>query len=148
MIETKKKYYTENEKQTKEIGMELGKQITGGGIIALYGNLGAGKTVFVKGVAKGLGIKNRITSPTFVFWRVYNLSKKRLRYFCHVDLYRLPEPSNIQSIGIEEYWGRKDTVCLIEWAEKAKRLPKKNISFKVKINILEKNSRSIEIINF
>ena len=110
MDESTRKLISKDEKQTRKIGFELGSNLKKGGIIALYGNLGAGKTVFIKGVAKGLGIKSHITSPTFVFWRVYPVTKKQLKHFCHVDLYRLPKPGAIQNIGIEEYWERNDTV--------------------------------------
>jgi tRNA threonylcarbamoyladenosine biosynthesis protein TsaE len=145
MKKTQNKYIARSEKQTREIGKQLGKKLINGGIIALYGDLGAGKTVFVKGVAKGLGIRNHITSPTFVFWRVYNVTKKSINIFCHVDLYRLPKPSSLESVGIEEYWERDDTICIVEWAEKAKQLPKNKIIYSIKINILKNNTREISI---
>jgi len=145
MKKTKKKYTVKSEKQTKEIGEQLGKRLIKGGIIALYGSLGAGKTVFVKGVAKGLGIKNHITSPTFVFWRFYNVGRNGINHFCHVDLYRLPMQASLQSIGIEEYWERDDTVCVVEWAEKAKQLPKNKIIYSINIEIIEKNIREISV---
>ncbi|MFA6272258.1 MAG: tRNA (adenosine(37)-N6)-threonylcarbamoyltransferase complex ATPase subunit type 1 TsaE [Patescibacteria group bacterium] len=147
MKETHKKFVSKSEKQTRMIGEDLGIRLKNGGIIALSGNLGAGKTVFIKGVAKGLGIKSRITSPTFVFWRVYPVAKKQLKHFCHVDLYRLPRPGALQNIGIEEYWERADTVCLIEWAEKAKKLPENKLIYSVKIKIIEKNIREIEVVS-
>ena len=148
MRKIQKKYIVTNEKQTKELGVKLGKILTKGGIIALYGDLGVGKTVLVKGIANGLGIKNRITSPTFVFWRVYDITKKnKLKHFCHVDLYRLPKPSGLQNIGIEEYWERDDSICIIEWAEKAKQLLKTKIIYSIKIKIINKNEREINIIS-
>lgn len=147
MKKRQKKYTVQSEKQTKEIGEKLGKTLTNGGIIALHGDLGAGKTTFVKGVARGLGIIQRITSPTFIFWRVYDVKRKGIHHFCHVDLYRLPKSNNLQSIGIEEYWERGDTVCIVEWAEKAKQLPKSRIIYSIKIKIIEKNVREISIIS-
>ncbi|OGE12951.1 tRNA (adenosine(37)-N6)-threonylcarbamoyltransferase complex ATPase subunit type 1 TsaE, partial [Candidatus Curtissbacteria bacterium RIFOXYB2_FULL_41_10] len=76
---------TISEKQTQKIAQNFAKNLKGGDTVALYGDLGSGKTVFVKGLAKGLGIKRRITSPTFVFVKSYKISKG---FFHHVDLYR------------------------------------------------------------
>jgi tRNA threonylcarbamoyladenosine biosynthesis protein TsaE len=145
MKEKQTKFLSKSEKQTRKIGEDLGSKLKKGGIIALHGNLGAGKTVFVKGIARGLGIKDHITSPTFIFWRAYNISKNRLRHFCHVDLYRLPKPGALLNIGIEEYWERDDAVCLIEWAERAKHLPKSKLIYSVKISIIDQNTREIVI---
>lgn len=145
MSKNKKIIISKSEKQTLTIGRKIGEKLKNGGIITLRGNLGAGKTVFVKGVARGLKIKGRITSPTFIFWRVYPIAKSNLKFFCHVDMYRLSQSDDIENIGIEEYWKRSDTVCLIEWPEKVNNLPKSNIILSVKIKIQDQNTREISI---
>lgn len=111
-----------SEKTTRRMGEALGKISGPGSVIALEGNLGSGKTVFVQGLARGLGIKNpeEIRSPTFVLIQEH-LGKIPL---CHADLYRLSS-AEIKNLGLEEYW-RSDTsrpetgwVVAIEWADKA-----------------------------
>lgn len=146
MIPINKKISTKSAKETQKLGKNLAKKLQGGEIIGLSGNLGAGKTVFCKGVAQGLGIKQNITSPTFVLWRVYKVSKDRnIKYFCHLDLYRLQKPKEILALGIEEYWQRDDTVFLIEWVEKIKQyLPNKQ-SCIVKFEIGNQKTRKITI---
>jgi tRNA threonylcarbamoyladenosine biosynthesis protein TsaE len=121
-----------NEKQTFNLGKKLAKTLHGGEVLALTGDLGAGKTVFTKGLAVGLGIKKIITSPTFVLMKVYD-SAKRLK-LAHLDCYRLSSPQELVDIGILDYLGQKDCVTVIEWAEKIKTLlPKETIWVKFKL---------------
>lgn len=77
------------------------------------GDLGAGKTTFVQGLAEGLGIKERILSPTFILMREYG-------NLYHVDLYRLEEgiDEEVRNLGLTDIWGKKDNIVIIEWAEK------------------------------
>ena len=102
--------------ETFEIAESLGRQLHGGEIICLYGDLGAGKTVFAKGLGKGLGIDEEITSPTFTLIQEYNsLLRDNLRLI-HMDLYRLKHPEEAETIGVFDYF-QDDCVCLIEWPE-------------------------------
>lgn len=144
MVRKARKYTTKSAKETQKLGKMLASELSSGRIIGLMGDLGGGKTTFTQGVASGLGIKKNVISPTFVFWRRYNVpKKKKLKYLCHLDLYRLQNPEEIYSLGIDEYWRRNDTVCLIEWAEKIKRyLPEKKIYF-VKFKIIDPKTREI-----
>jgi len=146
IIRNTMKYSSKNAQETEKLGKKLVSKLRGGETIALTGDLGSGKTVFAKGVAKALGIRKKITSPTFVLWRLYQIPKPgRIKYLCHIDLYRLTQSQDILALGINEYWQRKDTVCLIEWAEKIKRfLPRKNL-FLVKFEISDLNTRKIII---
>jgi tRNA threonylcarbamoyladenosine biosynthesis protein TsaE len=114
-------------------------RLRGGEIIGLVGDLGAGKTVFAKGLAAGLGIKQTITSPTFVLLKIYPAGKKspRIKLLCHIDAYRLRNTGDVLAIGAEEYFRRPDTVTVIEWADKiAGVLPPKTkmIRFQTKEN--------------
>ena len=119
------------------------KTLKGGEVIGLIGNLGAGKTQFAKGLARGLRIKNRITSPTFVLMKVYkthnsSAAADTIQNLIHVDAYRLDKNSDISSFGLNEYLGKKNAVVVIEWADRIKKhLPKKTkyIKFKIKDNL-------------
>ena len=99
----------------------MARELKDGEIIALVGHLGSGKTTFIKGLAKGLGVKDTITSPTFVLMKIYKTKHKSIRKFVHVDCYRVPG-IELASIGLTDYLNQPDTVVAIEWAEK---LPKK-----------------------
>lgn len=128
-------------KETIKLGQKLARHLSRGDVIALYGDLGSGKTTFTKGVGKGLGVKNtrQINSPTFVLIKEY---VARIPIY-HVDLYRLDNLRDIEDIAVEEYiYG--DGVAIIEWAEKVKAiLPKKLIS--VRFGIKGENKREIKI---
>ncbi|MBP9903462.1 MAG: tRNA (adenosine(37)-N6)-threonylcarbamoyltransferase complex ATPase subunit type 1 TsaE [Verrucomicrobiota bacterium] len=99
---------------TEALGEHWGRSAQRGGVIALSGDLGAGKTQLVKGLARGLGVTARVHSPTFTLVNEYGGG--RLRLF-HLDLYRLETPEQIRSAGLEEYL-QPDGVAVIEWAER------------------------------
>lgn len=128
-----KQIITKNSQETFDLGLKFGQSLKGGEILALQGNLGAGKTCFVQGLAKGLGIKDKVNSPTFNILKVYKIAsniKKRIspQVFCHIDTYRLRDERDLISLGIEEFFHDQKTITAIEWAEKVKKiLPKKTI---------------------
>jgi len=100
--------------ETESLGERFGREAKNGMVIALSGELGAGKTQFVKGLARGLGISARVHSPTFTLVNEYGGG--RLKLF-HLDLYRLETPEQIASAGVEEFL-QPDGVSVIEWAER------------------------------
>jgi tRNA threonylcarbamoyladenosine biosynthesis protein TsaE len=104
--------------ETFDLGEKLGEKLNNGDIVALYGELGAGKTVFTKGIAKGLGVCEEITSPTFTLLKEYE-GRNRLYHF---DLYRIEDEEALENIGFYEYLGGEG-VCVIEWADKASLPP-------------------------
>ncbi len=106
------KYITNSYEETERVAAELAKSLKGGEVIAMYGDLGAGKTAFVRGLARALGIEGHITSPTFTIMNAYN---GRLPLY-HFDVYRIADPDEMYEIGYDEYIG-SDGVCVIEWAE-------------------------------
>lgn len=138
------KVLTASPQKTQKIAQNLAKNLKGGEVIALYGDLGAGKTVFVQGLAKGLGIKKRILSPTFVFVRSYPLTINNERLtFHHVDLYRAQKPIDLKILNLDEIFS-KNSIVAIEWAEKIKnQLPQKRIDVSLKLE--GENVRSITI---
>ncbi|MDP2736332.1 MAG: tRNA (adenosine(37)-N6)-threonylcarbamoyltransferase complex ATPase subunit type 1 TsaE [bacterium] len=131
-----------SEKQTLNFAKKFSKKLTGGQVLGLTGNLGAGKTVFTKGLALGLGIKKNLTSPTFVLMKVYPVSRhKQVKFLVHIDAYRIKSAHDLIAIGADEYFNRPDAITVIEWADKIKTiLPKKTKFVNISIN---KTSRII-----
>ncbi|MBR3564564.1 MAG: tRNA (adenosine(37)-N6)-threonylcarbamoyltransferase complex ATPase subunit type 1 TsaE [Clostridia bacterium] len=130
--------YSKTEKETENAGYELGKTLRGGDIVALNGDLGTGKTVFTRGIARALGISAPIQSPTFTIVREYG-GELRL---CHFDLYRVTEAEELYEIGFEDYLD-DDTVAVIEWADMFPEvIPKKAV--RVTIGYCPDGRRRIE----
>lgn len=102
-----------SEKDTFEIGYQLGSQAKPGSIYTLNGDLGVGKTVFTQGFAKGLGIEDNVNSPTFTIIQIYEEGRMPLYHF---DVYRIGDVEEMEEIGYEDYF-YGEGVCLIEWAE-------------------------------
>lgn len=105
---------------------ELASKLRGGEVFALVGELGAGKTTFVKAVGKSLKIKKTITSPSFVIMNVYPFkSGGKNKILVHLDLYRTKKFLEVKALGLKELWNKKDTITFIEWGDKIKKhLPK------------------------
>lgn len=142
-----KQIITKSEAQTLALGKELASRLKGGEAIALVGDLGAGKTVLARGLARGLGVKNVINSPTFVLMKVYkiNKSKSKIKNLIHVDAYRLNAGQGLVDIGILDWLGQKDSVVLIEWAERVQDiLPKKKIKICLKVVSLQERAITIQ----
>lgn len=125
--------------ETLELAAELGRNAARGSIFALIGELGAGKTILAKGIARGMGISDEITSPTFTLMEIYEATIP----LYHFDLYRIDRPEELDQLFFEEYW-EGDGVSIIEWADRAlDRLPASRIT--VTIGYLNETSRSITI---
>lgn len=107
-------YRTYSERETEEVGETLGRTVPPGAVIAFTGDLGAGKTAFTRGLARGLGIRDRVTSPTFTIVNEYEGG--RLPLF-HFDMYRLESSDELFDIGWEDYLHRGG-VCAVEWSER------------------------------
>ena len=105
-------YYTNSDKETEAIGEAFGRSVKDGTLIAMYGDLGAGKTAFVRGMARGMGISERVSSPTFTIVNEY-LGDRTL---IHFDMYRLGSADELFDIGWEDYLAR-GAVCAVEWSE-------------------------------
>ena len=101
-----------NEAETEAAGADLGKALPDGAVVALYGDLGAGKTAFVRGMARGMGLSARVSSPTFTIVNEY-LGERELYHF---DMYRLGSAEELFDIGWEDYLARGG-VCAVEWSE-------------------------------
>lgn len=139
---------TDSYLETQNIAEKIAKSLRGGEVICLYGDLGFGKTTFIQGLAKGLGIKGRIISPTFIIMRSYKISLNNnlsnLQFFYHVDLYRINHEQEIIDIGLSDILGKPENVVTIEWPEKMKNLlPEKRIN--IQLDYLNENKRKITI---
>jgi tRNA threonylcarbamoyladenosine biosynthesis protein TsaE len=130
-------YDTFTEKQTEKLGEAIGRLLKAGDFLALDGDLGAGKTVFVRGIARGMGVKDEVTSSTFTIINEYD----GLCPLAHMDSYRLESPEReLEDIGFFDYM--KSHVVVMEWAERAVGLLPKEV-LRVKIDIIDKNTRRI-----
>ena len=133
-----KKTITRSADETVDLGRKIGAFLQPNEVVALTGQLGAGKTTIIQGIAEGLGVKDYVTSPTFIIINEYQGG--RLPFY-HVDLYRLEGTEEIEDLGIEEYFTRGG-VCVIEWAEKLGALmPKKAEGIEIKV--ISENEREI-----
>lgn len=130
---------------TEKFAQQLLPQLKPGQILALSGNLGAGKTVLAKALAKALNITETVNSPTFVLMKVYNVSNNKVKKFIHVDCYRLDQSEDLADIGLQDYLDDPDSLIVIEWAEKIKNLPADR-TVKININSQGGDQRQIEVI--
>lgn len=104
---------------TQALGRKLGEKIDRGGCILLEGELGAGKTTFVQGLAAGLGISTAITSPTFVLMNTYPIPRHSvLRQLAHIDLYRLTSSHSLLTLDIEHLQSDPHTLLVVEWPDR------------------------------
>jgi len=140
-------YFTENSAETKEVGKELSERLKPQKralIFGLKGDLGAGKTTFLQGFSKGLGIKDKITSPTFVIMNRIPIKKGRFTNFYHLDCYRIESYKEMKNLDFEEIISNPKNIVCIEWPERIKKiLPKETIL--IKFDILEGDKRKITI---
>ncbi|MDD2822916.1 MAG: tRNA (adenosine(37)-N6)-threonylcarbamoyltransferase complex ATPase subunit type 1 TsaE [Candidatus Daviesbacteria bacterium] len=139
-----RKFITNSAEETQQLAAKLSQEFKNGGIITLDGPLGAGKTTFVAGFAKELGIKSKILSPTYILMRQYDLPYEKQAKLFHIDLYRLEDKQEIDSIGLNELFLNPKNIFLIEWAEKLTNLPKTKIT-KIQFEYLNDTSRQIII---
>lgn len=150
---TKKIIVSKSAEETRELGRKFARNLGASSVVALYGELGSGKTTFTKGLAEGFGIKKRILSPTFVVVRTYKLKAKsskrktkaqNSKLLYHIDLYRLSSPDDLKSLGIDEILNSKESIVVIEWPEKmGSRLPQNR--WDVRFEYIDENRRRIEI---
>ena len=132
---------TESEEETAQVGRDLATKLRSGDVVLLYGDLGAGKTAFTKGLAEGLGVsRDEVSSPTFTLIQEYRGG--RLPLF-HVDLYRLNDPREIEDLGLDEI--AADGVLAIEWAEKLPQQLRRSGATDVRLEHLDGDRRHVVI---
>ena len=131
------KYITQNSKETQKLGEILAREIKGGQIICLTGDLGAGKTTFTQGFLKGLKVKGPYTSPTFLIIKKYG------QYIYHIDAYRV-KAKDILNLGWEEMLQNKKNIIIIEWADRIKKIIPPNAVW-IKFKWLDENKREMTL---
>ena len=112
-MEIKRIIKIKNEKETENFGRRLGESLSAGDVVAIVGDLGTGKTTLTGYIARGLGIKETVSSPTFTIIKEYNSGRLPLYHF---DVYRIGDPEELFNIGADEYFDG-DGVCVVEWAD-------------------------------
>jgi len=145
------KYLSSSPLQTQKFGTILAKEILKipaekkAVVIGLEGDLGGGKTTFIQGFAQGLGIKERILSPTFVILKRFKIPKQK-NMFYHIDCYRIEKPEELLSLGLKEVISNSQNIIAIEWVKKVRKvLPKETILIKFKF--IDKNKRRISLVS-
>ena len=170
-----KKFITKSYKQTQELGKKMAQEILNCRfakmtrschfseiVLCLYGDLGSGKTTFLQGFAKGLGVKEKILSPTFVILKRFKITKSQIpnskiqtnpkfqipksnfTNFYHIDAYRLRNYKDAEVLGLKEIFKNPKNIVAIEWPEKIKKILPKN-AVKIKFKFILKNERSIGV---
>lgn len=140
-------YKTKNDRETRQLAKDLAnlvkeKKSRGARVLALNGDLGSGKTTFTQALARSLGVKEKIKSPTFVLMKAYQA--KGLRFF-HIDTYRLKDEEDLKVLGFEEIIKNQDNIVVIEWADKILRvLPSDRIVINFKH--ISEGEREIEVL--
>lgn len=129
----KKTFQIKNLKEMEAFAATCAKNLAPGTVIALSGDLGAGKTTFAQAFGRALGIKKRITSPTFTLMNIYPVARKNITQLVHMDCYRFAMSDDALAIGLEDFLAEKKSVLLIEWAEKiSDLLPKETVWIDIK----------------
>jgi tRNA threonylcarbamoyladenosine biosynthesis protein TsaE len=145
-----KSQITNNFSETQKLGQDFAREILAlkrkepAIVLGLCGDLGAGKTTFLQGFAKGLGIKEIVNSPTFVILKRFKIKDVRFKNFYHIDCYRLENPEDILHLGFAEIISNPENIMAIEWPEKISKLLPKNI-ISIKFEHLEENKRKLTI---
>ncbi|MBI2049893.1 MAG: tRNA (adenosine(37)-N6)-threonylcarbamoyltransferase complex ATPase subunit type 1 TsaE [Candidatus Staskawiczbacteria bacterium] len=139
-------YLTKNSKQTQKLGEKIALQLRSGQavVLALQGDLGSGKTTFLQGFAKGLGIKEKILSPTFIIVKRFKLRNYNFKNFYHIDCYRIKNYKDLDKLGFKDIIASPENIVAVEWPEKIKKiLPKSTIT--IEFDFIDKNKRRITI---
>ncbi|MBI5732324.1 MAG: tRNA (adenosine(37)-N6)-threonylcarbamoyltransferase complex ATPase subunit type 1 TsaE [Candidatus Magasanikbacteria bacterium] len=137
-------FISKSAEETRALSKKIALTLKGGDILALEGNLGAGKTTFAKGLGKGLGVKSVMRSPSFNLMKIYPTeNKNEINLLIHLDCYRLNSAQEVMETGLLDYLGKKGTVTVIEWPEKIKNLLKNFKLRKIKFEIKGEGKRKI-----
>lgn len=145
------KVVTNNPNQTKKLGENLAKKILKNGparkaaVLGLFGNLGSGKTTFLQGFGKGLGIKEKILSPTFIIFRKIKIpNQKNFSYFYHFDCYRIKKQKEILELNFKKIISDPKNIVAVEWPEKISGILPESL-IRLKFRFVDKNSREVII---
>ena len=147
-----RKSITKSAKATQRLGEILAKEILnrplgkGPVVLTLQVVLGAGKTCLLQGLAKGLGIKEKIKSPTFIIMRKFKIQNSKFKTFYHFDCYRIQKPKEILDLGLRNIIKNTKNIVAIEWPESIKRVLPRGLVL-IQFKLIGKNSRKITILS-
>ncbi len=136
------KIISASEKETENFACHLAETLSTGALVTLQGDLGAGKTVFARGFARGLGITEPVSSPTYTIVQEYNLPQGGRLY--HLDLYRISSADAALAFGVDEFFDDENAFKLIEWPERAGELIPES-AIRITITHLNENEREISV---
>jgi tRNA threonylcarbamoyladenosine biosynthesis protein TsaE len=129
-LNTEKIFYSHSEKETEQLASEIARALPAGGMVLLRGNLGAGKTVFSRGFARGLGCDDTLSSPTYTIVQEYQLPTGFRLY--HMDLYRIADSAAALGFGVDEFLDDPKAYKLVEWPERIESLlPEKYLTVEI-----------------
>ena len=144
--------FSKNKEETQKIAKEFAQKISKRSsqreetfVIGLMGDLGGGKTTFLQGFAEGLGIKEKILSPTFNIFKKYSCISQAYAEFYHFDCYRIKDSKEILDLGFEEIISNPKNIIAIEWGEKIKDVLPKN-TFWIKFKFIDETTRAIDFL--
>jgi len=149
----KRDFFSSSPIQTKRLGKKIAREVLRrklqktAFVLGLRGELGSGKTTFLQGFAKGLGIREKILSPTFVIIKKFQVPSSKFQVFYHIDCYRIKKPKELFVLGFREIISNPQNIVAIEWAEKVKKLLPKTTLW-LKFDFIDEKTRRIIIKNF
>lgn len=144
----RKEFHSNNQRQTQDLGEEFASQLSPGDVVALEGDLGAGKTEFVRGVCRFFNVQDIVTSPTFAIINQYDgsVAGGSPVTIYHVDLYRVETPEQLRTVGFVEMVNDSTAIKFIEWPERARaEMPDRYWLVSLKNDSSDDNARVIEI---
>ncbi len=135
---------SKSEENTQKVAKEVAQNLLGGDVLALIGDLGGGKTTFVKGIASYFKIKEEVQSPTFNLIKEYNIKINGLKKLYHMDMYRIENEKEAQNLGLSEIFDDFSGISVIEWANNIKSFLPKRTKF-IEFDFIDEKSRKIII---
>lgn len=110
--------------ETRKFGRTLAASLQAGDVVSLEGPLGAGKTTMLQGIAAGLGMRQQLTSPTFILFRTVELKRavRGVRWLMHADAYRVEDPAELTAAGFQDFVGAPETLTVVEWGDRVRSL--------------------------
>ena len=140
------KFVSQANESTQALGTALASLLRNGQVVALHGDLGAGKTVLSRGVARGLGITEAVTSPTFTVAQEYRRPDGKFLY--HLDMYRIADEQAALAFGIDEFLFQPNAITLVEWPEQIAGLLDSPKRLTIRFQHLAEGQRALEFLNF